>query len=63
MQMLIASGRGINADAERYEISDFVRVEREQRVEREENKPEKPPEPAQLTPFQFAARQNPDRQD
>ena len=45
MQMLIASGRGLNADAERYEISDFVRVEREQRVEREENKPEKPPEP------------------
>jgi protein TonB len=45
MQMLIASGRGLNADAERYEITDFVRVEREQRVEREENKPEKPPEP------------------
>jgi protein TonB len=45
MQMLIASGRGLNADAERFEITDFVRVEREQRVEREENKPEKPPEP------------------
>ncbi|HMB74509.1 MAG TPA: TonB family protein [Gammaproteobacteria bacterium] len=47
MQMLIASGRGLNADARRFEISDFVRVEREQRVEREENKPEKPPEPEQ----------------
>lgn len=45
MQLLIASGRGLNADAERFEITDFVRVEREQRVEREENKPEKPPEP------------------
>lgn len=45
MQMLIASGRGINDGAARYEITDFVRVEREQRVEREENKPEKPPEP------------------
>lgn len=47
MQMLIASGRGINTDARRFEITDFVRVEREQRVEREENKPEKPPEPEQ----------------
>ena len=47
MQMLIASGRGINADAKRFEISDFVRVEREQRVERKETKPEKPPEPEQ----------------
>ena len=45
MQMLIASGRGINEDAARFEISDFVRVEREQRVEREDNRPEKPPEP------------------
>ena len=47
MQMLIASGRGLNADAQRFDISDFVRVEREQRVERKENKPEKPPEPEQ----------------
>lgn len=47
MQMLIASGRGLNTDAKRFEITDFVRVEREQRVEREENKPEKPPEPEQ----------------
>lgn len=48
MQMLIASGRGMNDDAERFEITDFVRVEREQRVEREENKPEKPPEPEEM---------------
>jgi protein TonB len=47
MQMLIASGRGLNTDAKRFEITDFVRVEREQRVEREERKPEKPPEPEQ----------------
>lgn len=47
MQMLIASGRGLNTDARRFEITDFVRVEREQRVEREEKKPEKPPEPEQ----------------
>ncbi|MGD8810723.1 MAG: energy transducer TonB [Gammaproteobacteria bacterium] len=45
MQLLIASGRGLNTDAKRFEITDFVRVEREQRVEREERKPEKPPEP------------------
>jgi protein TonB len=48
MQMLIASGRGMNDGAERFEITDFVRVEREQRVEREENKPEKPPEPEEM---------------
>ncbi len=45
MQLLIATGRGINTDAQRYEIEDFVRVEREQRVERKQEKPEKPPEP------------------
>lgn len=45
MQLLIATGRGANTDAQRYEIDDFVRVEREQRVERREQKPEKPPEP------------------
>jgi protein TonB len=45
MQILIATGGGLNTDGQRYEIDDFVRVEREQRVEREEQKPEKPPEP------------------
>lgn len=45
MQFMIATGRGMNADAQRYEIEDFVRVEREQRVERQQEKPEKPPEP------------------
>jgi len=45
MQLLIATGRGLNNEAKRYEIDDFVRVEREQRVERRQEKPEKPPEP------------------
>lgn len=45
MQLLIATGRGMDTDAQRYEIGDFVRVEREQRVERKQDKPEKPPEP------------------
>lgn len=45
MQMLIASGSGIDPNAVRYEIKDFVRVEREQHVEMEQDKPEKPPEP------------------
>jgi protein TonB len=45
MQLLIATGGGLNTEGSRYEIEDFVRVEREQRVEREEEKPEKPPEP------------------
>ena len=45
MQFMIASGSGLNEGQERYEIKDFVRVEREQRVEVEQDKPEKPPEP------------------
>lgn len=45
MQFLIATGASLDTDARRYEIGDFVRVEREQRVERQETKPEKPPEP------------------
>jgi len=45
MQFMIATGRGADTDAKRFDIGDFVRVEREQRVESEQDKPEKPPEP------------------
>lgn len=45
MQLLISSGMRGDSDARRFEIEDFVRVEREQRIEREQDKPEKPPEP------------------
>ena len=52
MQLLIASGRGEIGAGQRFEIEDFVRVEREQRVERQEERPEKPPEPEQQPEMQ-----------
>lgn len=45
MQLMIATGRGVFTEDDKFRLIDFVRVERDNIVERKRDKPEKPPEP------------------